>query len=63
MPDYFTRPIQNDRLSQDYGNTKLRFDGQPKRGTIRRFLFGLFVAAIGWGGFTLAVAILSTPRP
>jgi hypothetical protein len=62
MPDYFTRPIQSDRMRQDYGNSGLRFDGQPKRGTIRRLLAGAFLFSITAIGFVLAIAAFSTSR-
>ena len=35
----------------------------PKRGTIRRAIAGLFLFGIGWATVTLLVAALSTPRP
>lgn len=40
--DYFSRPIQSDRLRQDYGNTRL---GEPVPTVDGRF----------WRGFLLAV--------
>lgn len=61
--DYFKRPIQSDRMLHDYGNTKLRFDGQPKKGTIRGAFKALLLFGTGYIAVTLLVALLSTPRP
>lgn len=61
--NHFTRPIQTDRNSHTYGHTKLRFDGQPKKGTIRRALAGIFVFGVTVTAFVLFVSMLSTPRP
>lgn len=35
----------------------------PKRGTIRRALFGFVLIGFGWFSFTILIAMLSTPRP
>ena len=46
--DYFRRPIQSDRMSHGYGNTRLAANDNPKRGTIRLFalIVLLFIVAI-----------------
>lgn len=60
--DYWSRPIQSDRMLSDYGNSGLRFDGQPKRGTIRRFLAGTVLFILGCWLVVMTVAVLSTGR-
>jgi len=56
-PDYFTRPVQSDRLHSEYGHNRL--DPEPSRGD---FLLGLLGIGLLVIATVLFVAVFSTPR-
>lgn len=54
-PDHFTRPVQSDRLSHDYGNTRLG-DGTPAP----RFSWvQAIVIAVGFWGALFLFALVT----